>query len=283
VIGMVLGTPAYMSPEQCDGKGVIDHRSDIYSLGCMLYEMLTGTVPFDGDIGEILLHQLFHAPQPPRERNPAIPPEWEALCLRMIEKAREDRFQSVTELAHALEDLPGHAAAYESFRAGRAVVGKSGHTMVASADRLGVSPEEAGPDLHDRVTVHGSLEEFAARPSGVPGPAPAPEPPPPPPPPSPPPPMVVPDPVAACGALAIDPRYRGFPRALMIRPAGRWSDVVEVCRTATVAPPPTLPLDQQLFATWLEHPHPDPSLAVVVFLSLTTGWSAVLLCPRARW
>ena len=92
-----------------------------------------------------------------------------------------------------------------------------------------------------------------------------------------------PDPVGACNALVGDPRYGGFARTLMIRPGGRWYDVIEVCRTGMVATPPTLPIDQQLYVTWVEHPHPDPSLAAVVFLSLRTGWSTVILCPRARW
>ena len=62
-----------MSPEQCEGRGTLDHRSDIYSLGVMLYEMLTGTVPFEGEIRDILMGHLMTAPPPLRERNPAVP------------------------------------------------------------------------------------------------------------------------------------------------------------------------------------------------------------------
>ncbi|MBC7974866.1 MAG: serine/threonine protein kinase, partial [Myxococcales bacterium] len=128
--GVVIGTPAYMSPEQCEGKGAIDHRSDIYSLGCMLYEMLTGTLPFEGSLGDILMAHMTRAPDPPRSRNPGVPPEWEALCLRMLEKSREARFQSVTQLAQALDDLRSHATAYEAARQGRASSGHSGNTMI---------------------------------------------------------------------------------------------------------------------------------------------------------
>jgi eukaryotic-like serine/threonine-protein kinase len=126
--GMVLGTPAYMSPEQCDGRGVIDHRSDVYSLGVMLYEMLTGTLPFGGDVREMLLAHLRAPLEPPRARQPGIPVEWEALCLRMLEKQPAARFQSIGEVVHALEDLRGHAATYQAYVAGRVATGRSGHT-----------------------------------------------------------------------------------------------------------------------------------------------------------
>ncbi len=64
--GLVIGTPAYMSPEQCEGKGHIDHRSDIYSIGVVMYELLTGRVPFPGDgFGEILVAHLTKTPDPP--------------------------------------------------------------------------------------------------------------------------------------------------------------------------------------------------------------------------
>jgi serine/threonine-protein kinase len=79
VFGMVLGTPAFMSPEQCEGRGAIDHRSDLYSLGVVLYQMLTGTLPFEGDVREIMLAHLRETPPPPRARNPSIPPAGEAL------------------------------------------------------------------------------------------------------------------------------------------------------------------------------------------------------------
>ena len=92
-----------------------------------------------------------------------------------------------------------------------------------------------------------------------------------------------PDPVGPCTALATEPRYVGFARTLMVRPGGRWYDVFKVCRTGGAAPPPTLPPDLSLFVTWVEHPYLDPSLAAVVFLSLRTGWSTVVLCARARW
>ena len=66
------------------------------------------------------------------------------------------------------------------------------------------------------------------------------------------------------------------------RAAGRWSEVAEVCSTAMVALPAAIANDFDLYVTWLEHPLPDPSLAAVIFLALRTGWSTVVLTPRAR-
>jgi serine/threonine-protein kinase len=264
--GVVIGTPAYMSPEQCEGKGAIDHRSDIYSLGVMLYQMLTGTLPFEGEIGTLLIAHMTRAPDPPSQRNPSIPPEWEALCLRMMEKSREARFQSVTQLAHALDDLRGHAATYQAARIERLATGHSGHTLISGAHND--SRETLRVDVGE-VLPSGA---YPASPPSVPVPIPE-----------------VPrisyasfDPRSGCSALIEDPRHAAFARTLMSRPVGRWFEVGEICRTANVAQPANLPIDLGLFVTWLEHPYPDPSLAAVVFLSLRTGWSSVVLCARTR-
>ncbi|MBK9029871.1 MAG: protein kinase [Myxococcales bacterium] len=161
--GIVLGTPAYMSPEQCEGKGAIDHRSDIYSLGVVLYELLTGTVPFEGEIRDILLAHLQRRPDPPTRRNPMVPPAWEALCLRMLEIHKEDRPQSMQEVVLALEDLERHAAIYAAAQATRAASGHSGHTMIARADS-GVPHPVVDPG--SRPTVRDHLDELMTPPSG---------------------------------------------------------------------------------------------------------------------
>ncbi len=100
---VLSGTVAYASPEQCQSR-TVDHRSDIYSLGVMLYELLTGERPFKGRTPtEIAIHHLQAAPPPPRQLNPEIPLNLEKVVLRALAKSPEDRQQSVQELADQLQ------------------------------------------------------------------------------------------------------------------------------------------------------------------------------------
>jgi len=102
--GMVMGTPAYMSPEQAGGMtSLIDGRSDIYSLGVMIYQMLSGKLPFPGSsFGEVLIGHLQLAPPSPREHNPEITEPLEAIILKTLEKKQVDRYQSMQELHDAI-------------------------------------------------------------------------------------------------------------------------------------------------------------------------------------
>ena len=101
----VLGTAPYMSPEQAMGQPA-DARSDIYSLGCVLYEMLTGKPPFMGDLPAAVLHQHVRvAPKPPRALNPNVPPALDALVLQMLAKSPEDRPQTAAEVRDRLAAL----------------------------------------------------------------------------------------------------------------------------------------------------------------------------------
>jgi len=103
--GMVMGTPAYMSPEQGAGESSkIDGRSDVYSLGVMMFQLATGRLPFPGaNFGEVLIGHLQLAPPQPRSINPQIPEAYEAIILRCLQKKQEARFQSMKELKDALE------------------------------------------------------------------------------------------------------------------------------------------------------------------------------------
>ena len=103
--GMIIGTPNYMSPEQVEAAKV-DQRSDIYSLGVILYEMMTGTVPFDGETPlSIALKHKTEKPRNPRELNEQIPEELNRVVMRCMEKNREDRYQSVKELLSELSSI----------------------------------------------------------------------------------------------------------------------------------------------------------------------------------
>lgn len=102
---MMVGTPEYMSPEQAEAKEV-DHRSDIYSLGILLYEMVAGKVPFEGDtpISVILKHRE-EKPQDPKEIRMQIPRYVSRLILKCLEKDKEKRYQNVDELLVDLENI----------------------------------------------------------------------------------------------------------------------------------------------------------------------------------
>jgi serine/threonine-protein kinase len=100
----ILGTAGYVSPEQARGDAV-DHRSDIYSLGCVLYEMLTGRQPFEADNPVAVAYQHVHdAPTPPTSLEPSVPPALEAVVLRAMEKEPAARFPNVAAMTAALDD-----------------------------------------------------------------------------------------------------------------------------------------------------------------------------------
>ena len=160
-VGAIFGTPSYMSPEQARGQSV-DQRADIYALGVMLFEMVAGHLPFDGDDPLAVMAQHVDAPVPPltTPSGDAVPPGVDAVVRRCLEKNREDRYPSVAELLADLVDAE-HAP--------------SGPHPLPAADA------HEGHDLHPDHSLRDSqlpeivvpLEEVAAAPAPLVSPRPA--------------------------------------------------------------------------------------------------------------
>jgi Tol biopolymer transport system component/predicted Ser/Thr protein kinase len=112
--GVVFGTPEYMSPEQAEGKE-LDARSDVYSLGVVVYEMLTGKVPFGGMAPLSIMRGHADKPPPrPAEINPDVSPAVEAVLLKALAKKREERYQSAGKMAVALQQAVSRAVMEEA-------------------------------------------------------------------------------------------------------------------------------------------------------------------------
>jgi serine/threonine-protein kinase len=149
--GEVLGTPHYMSPEQCEGEDV-DHRTDIYALGVLLYEMLTGHVPHDADtMMGILTKHMYEDPIPPKIRVPQVSLELEQVIMRCLDKRPEQRYQTMRELEADLERV----------QTGRRPVGPETVTLTPTrppkAERARVSPMYLGGLAAALLALAGTL------------------------------------------------------------------------------------------------------------------------------
>jgi serine/threonine-protein kinase len=103
--GIAVGTPLYMSPEQATGAGGYDGRSDIYALGAVVFEALTGRPPFDGDnVREVLVRRLVEEPPSARRIRPEVPAELDRVVRRAMARRREERFETAGELAKAFRE-----------------------------------------------------------------------------------------------------------------------------------------------------------------------------------
>jgi serine/threonine-protein kinase len=104
--GSLIGTPVYMSPEQCRGAGEVDERTDIYSLGCVLYQMVCGSPPFIGaGYGDLITMHMTVPPPPPRMLEPTVPAWLEQVILRMLAKNPDDRYGDMSEVTTDLDNL----------------------------------------------------------------------------------------------------------------------------------------------------------------------------------
>jgi len=164
--GMTMGTPLYMSPEQIEGKRV-DGRADVYSLGAVMYQVVTGRPPFEGASPlTIALKHLNQAPQTPRELNSDVPSDWEAVILKALAKDPAQRYQTAAQMQQAIGALStGGFAAVSPPPASTAVVESKDPSHVADG-RPATSGSSAGPPQPaPSVSAH---SEARARTSGLP-------------------------------------------------------------------------------------------------------------------
>jgi len=104
--GSILGTPSYMSPEQIDGRQRIDGRSDLFSLGCVLYELLSGSKAFKGATLPALIHQITQVVPPPvSSQNPRVPKACDEIIYKALAKNPEERYQRGNEMAAVLRNV----------------------------------------------------------------------------------------------------------------------------------------------------------------------------------
>ena len=146
--GMIFGTPEYMSPEQAQGQSV-DHRVDIYAVGCILYHLLTGDVPFRAEsFMGILSKHMVEAPEAPRLRNPSIDEHVEAVILHAMEKDPAMRFQSMGEFLRALVPLganPEPSGAFSSVTGAPITRSSPPPVTAVGAGRTRTDPLPDGP------------------------------------------------------------------------------------------------------------------------------------------
>ena len=148
-LGAVMGTPRYMSPEQCKGSATVDGKTDVYALGIILFHMLTAKLPFDAEgPGGVMAMHLYQPPPNPREIEPTIPPGVEALVLSMLAKKPEER-PTMAEVVLNLEQIGARAtSAHPALRSSASYPSLSG-------SQIPVPSDSSGPMISSRPSLAG--------------------------------------------------------------------------------------------------------------------------------
>ena len=152
--GALMGTPLYMAPEQARSAAAIDHRADLYSLGCILYELLAGVPPFTAEgAGEIIALQMFSPPQPLRDRLASISPELEAIVMKLLEKEPDARYQQAADVASALGAVAERLSSRVSAEIPNAGLSSPRFTYTPGSKQLPI------PQLGTRAPLTGTLAD----------------------------------------------------------------------------------------------------------------------------
>ncbi|HEX4779808.1 MAG TPA: serine/threonine-protein kinase, partial [Usitatibacter sp.] len=164
--GLILGSPRYMSPEQVIGKA-IDARSDIFSLGVVLYEALTGVAPFDGDnVNAIMYATVNTTPPPPSAHSRIVPPMLDLIVAKAMAKLLEDRYQSVKELADDLREVRRQMDHSKPAAALKAMTAPpSSRPIVKEAvdtDTMPLGPPKSGDEEAKAIPLAKSFDSFDA-------------------------------------------------------------------------------------------------------------------------
>ncbi len=155
--GSVMGTPAYMAPEQARGSADLDHRADIYSMGVIFYEMLTAKLPFNGsNFTEIIISILTEDPVPPLEAFEGFPVEAQDALLRSLNKDPADRYQNALEFVEALRGL----AAFDGRQDKLTRIAAAANKITFAGGSLG---DTSGGALEDSQVAANVLSQVAAR------------------------------------------------------------------------------------------------------------------------
>jgi eukaryotic-like serine/threonine-protein kinase len=157
--GSVMGTPTYMSPEQCRGTG-IDHRTDIYALGCVFFQLLCGRPPFDAvGIGELFGLHLFTPPPAPSSLDASIPPAVDAIVMKMLAKGVDERYQKMEEVVAAIDDAVPEAAPVRARRSENSQVVK----LPTARDTVVDEEEKAAVESAATIPPEDALKQIEAK------------------------------------------------------------------------------------------------------------------------